>query len=426
MDRPRALRLAWLPVLATALVALGPGLTRAAPSPATAPAGEATAAREEAARRHNEAARAHFAAGRFAAAYEDLQAAYRLVENDALLINLAVAAYKSGRLADAHDWARFLLGRKPAADVQKEATRLRGVVEAALQEKQGGLEVAGLPPGAEWLVDGQPAPSLRASPPILWLVPGPHRLVVRAADYAELELAVTVVQGPPRPLALRLVPVVRPALLTVTGQPEGAEVLVDGRPVGRLPLRRLELPPGEHALTVRHPDCLHQEHTLQLTAAVETFADVRLQPVSGAPFPAFGAPAGAAGDAATTLVEPAKAPANLHPWGFVTAGIGAAAVIGGGVLHHFALGDARAANDVVADPEPDRARYDDLWGRARLRMRAAYGLYGAGGALVLSGILMEALNPAGWLGKRRSAATAGPLRFEFGPAGVALTFDASF
>jgi tetratricopeptide (TPR) repeat protein len=99
--------------------------------------------------------------------------------------------------------------------------------------------------GATARVDaGEPA----AIPAAFEVKPGPHRVVVEAADHLPEKLETVAVAG--SVVALNVDPRDKPGHLTVRG-PEGAHVAVDGRAVGESPLGGpLEVAPGHHLVAV--------------------------------------------------------------------------------------------------------------------------------------------------------------------------------
>jgi hypothetical protein len=118
-------------------------------------------------------------------------------------------------------------------------------------------------------------------------------------------------------------------------------------------------------------------------------------------------------DATPTDATPAGRPSQ-RPWwrdaaGWSLAGTGAAALVTGAVL--LVVADAQ---DRGADGLGSHDAFDDAINRAIVEQRAGFGLLGAGGALVLSGIVRFAVVA------RRSGRDAPPVAVDLGPRGLSL------
>ncbi len=81
------------------------------------------------------------------------------------------------------------------------------------------------------------------------LLSGEHKVTVEAPGYEKLDTSVTVTDADTQTLALTLVPL--PGLVDVSSTPAGAQVLVDGNPVGETPLKGLSLSAGNHQVELR-------------------------------------------------------------------------------------------------------------------------------------------------------------------------------
>ncbi len=107
------------------------------------------------------------------------------------------------------------------------------------------LLVSSSTPGAVVILDGGSPAAVPLSRPVK---PGRHQVVVMASGYFSETQEVSVEQGRLLPLRVPLRP--KPALLDVVGA-DGAEVTVDGRRAGTVPLQRpIELAAGDHFVTV--------------------------------------------------------------------------------------------------------------------------------------------------------------------------------
>lgn len=138
----------------------------------------------------------------------------------------------------------------------------------------GKLLLSSATPGAELTVNGDPVDSLPTS---LELPEDRYRVVANAKGYEPFVEDVAIAAGSSVPLNVELKPL--PAKLDVKG-PRAAEVLVDGRSMGWLPLGAITLPPGEHWVSVRKagyqirtsPVRLERGETFRLTVTLRTTA----------------------------------------------------------------------------------------------------------------------------------------------------------
>ncbi len=74
-------------------------------------------------------------------------------------------------------------------------------------------------------------------------------------------------------------PIVKPPVLSVTSEPTGARVLVDGQPVGTTPLGPLATTAGEHTLRVEAPGYVAVERTVTLQPGEPQRLEVVLPPL---------------------------------------------------------------------------------------------------------------------------------------------------
>ena len=95
------------------------------------------------------------------------------------------------------------------------------------------------------------------------LRPGSYQVSARAEGYHPLTVDVTVDDGDSQRAELVLKPL--PGLLSIESDPPGAQVLIDGDPVGITPLSALPVEAGEHQLMVQLERYLPLEQALEIT-----------------------------------------------------------------------------------------------------------------------------------------------------------------
>ena len=114
-------------------------------------------------------------------------------------------------------------------------------------KRRGRLVVRVAPPAAalQLLAPGQEAPVASGQGNIDAELPsGSYRLLARLPGHEEVDVAVFAKAGATTTVAHSLV--LRPAAITVVTVPPGADVKLDGEPVGRSPLHLEPVKPGDH------------------------------------------------------------------------------------------------------------------------------------------------------------------------------------
>lgn len=126
----------------------------------------------------------------------------------------------------------------------------RGSGASGADAASGLLRVCSSPAGARIIIDGT-ATDFRTPTAIPGVPAGKHRVLLSLAGYRNWEVGVTVTPG----TAARLDATLEPAAtgrVSVASTPEGAEVLLNGRPTGReTPAELAALPVGTHTVQLR-------------------------------------------------------------------------------------------------------------------------------------------------------------------------------
>jgi serine/threonine-protein kinase len=137
------------------------------------------------------------------------------------------------------------------------------------------------PPGARvWVDDADVGPA-----PVLIPVPGGrHRVRVAIEGYAPAELSLDITAGTaPPPLRFVLEPVT--VRLSVTSEPAGATVRVDGKSIGMAPLPAAVVPPGRHDVRVEKKGYASYAQRIDGAAGETVEINARLARLSAAPQP---------------------------------------------------------------------------------------------------------------------------------------------
>ncbi|MFO0650582.1 MAG: PEGA domain-containing protein [Polyangiales bacterium] len=198
-----------------------------------------------------EEARAHFQRGveligaeRWADAILELRRAQELRATPAVLFNLGLALRAVGRNREAMAAFREFSRMSGATTNPELAAR----VDAYVQELTAGLGRVVLlvePPSATVQIDGL---AVRANESVE-VDPGRHVIIAAADGFAGENRTVEVARGSQSTVMLRMVPLVLSSRVTVTADPSGALVRIDGQNVGFGSVEET-VRPGSHTLEV--------------------------------------------------------------------------------------------------------------------------------------------------------------------------------
>ena len=158
--------------------------------------------------------------------------------------------------------------------------------------------------------------------------------------------------------------------LTVTSNPDGAHVFVDGREVGLTPLKA-DVPAGHRFLAVEAAG--YERHSSELDVAADAPPTKQIVLIRKAIEP--GAQAGGG--------------MTRNAWAYVAMGVGGALLAGGGITGWQAKKKADKLDDIEARPRPsDKPQYDELKSDGKTFALVADSLF-VGGALALgTGVIL--------------------------------------
>ncbi len=223
----------------------------------------------EEARKYFDAGRQAYDAGQYLPAISSFEEAFKLSPRASITFALA-QSYRRQYSIDRDDTKLLRAGelyRKYLLDVKQgerrdEAARYLGEIEPLLlkieEARKGGagravapiaqptqLMVSSQIKGARGSIDGGP---LSEVPVVADVKPGPHKVRVEAEGYFTIDLEATAVES--RLIVAEAKLVEKPGELALKAV-AGAEIIVDGKPMGRAPLGKpLSLPAGKHYVAV--------------------------------------------------------------------------------------------------------------------------------------------------------------------------------
>jgi hypothetical protein len=215
-------------------------------------------------------------AGDLMGALAEFRTAYRLTKHPVVLYNVALVHAGLGNAVEAVS-ALETLGPGISALGPERAARARKV-QAEQLARVGTCEVRTPVKGATIQIDGvdvahTPAPPLRVTA-------GSHLLSVWAQGYEPRRLRFSVAGGANEVVDVELAPLTsRLAQLEVTSNVPDVDVLVAGRPLGRLPFTgKLALEPGQHELELRRAGYRTERRRVTLAPGGGGSVAVTMQP----------------------------------------------------------------------------------------------------------------------------------------------------
>lgn len=263
------------------------------------------------------------------------------------------------------------------------------------------------PSGAELVIDGR---TLLTTPVTVWLTFGKHQVELRKPGHVTKRVTLTVASGPLLQRDYKLEMVKKVAYLVVNSNVDGARVFIGKRLMGLTPLPRTAIEPGSYMLRVVSPK--HREWrnpvTLETNQATVVQADLTLSEV----------------------VSSGTSVKKMRLAGWILLGIGAALVVSGGAVHGLGYKKIKDANDQLNPKvkagtavQADFDSYNSKYTSGTNMYKAAYALYGIGGAALVTSVVLLVVKP-------KSAETITSQRFRLvpslGPTSVGLDAQLRF
>lgn len=379
---PRLRALAWATLLASALAT--PTLLLLEPAPA-----HAQSARKKAQRIFQDG-QARFQAGDFREAGVLFLQAFDLDPHPAILYNVARAFEEAGELPRALGYYRRALSLRPPDRIAEEVGAKLREIELYLRAQgvdvtdpnaawapRGTLTVRTDPDGAEVLLNN--LERLGRTPLVDHPIPqGAYTVIVRKPGHQDLRREITVIAGRSylidQPLAAAEDPAANlpTGFLDVSAPRRNLMVFIDGEPRALTPVGSLEVPAGDHRITV---EAVEQGDDFPTWEARLTVEAGKTHPVVASwPAPVI------------IPQEDTRLLSNTG-WGWVAGGVGAASLLAGATFGALAWDSANDYQARRSDPARPTFRDD-----AETFALTADIFYGLGAAFVGAGALLILLD----------------------------------
>lgn len=315
-----------------------------------------------------------FDKGDFEKALQLYNQAHALWANPKITFAIVKCLEALKRYKEALDAATRGLNENPDATIQSRLMGKKATLEQALTKGKLDLRIA--PTGSTVLIDGKSVGNAPLDP--IELSVGNHQIEISHPNHAKIVQGVTIVGGTTLKLSFTLQPLT--GELSVTSQPEGAEVNIDGKDWGKTPLKSVKLTIGSHSIVISYPG--YQSVRKQINISPQQAESISV-----------------------LLSEQTKAGEVVsgpwyHSWpGWTLLGIGVAAGVVGAIFTVRSAQSHQTLRNAINAPESTALSQKDIttqWGQANNDEKLGYALIGvAGGGIVLAAILFATRAGAG-------------------------------
>lgn len=318
-------------------------------------------------------ASAAFSDGRFEEAAEYFKEAFSIEPRGNLLYNIGVCYEKANRPEEAVKFYQRYVSALPNSPkrpaVQRKIDGLKSQLEGQYQE----VNVATSPPGAVVFVDDKAKGALGRAPVSFKLLPGSYVIIAELPGHEPARQRIELTEAVPAMVDLVLIPSDEVGTVTFMVSERNADVMVDGRRVGRSPITEpLRLRAGAHDVLVMKPGFLPYKQKVEVPAGGARRIDVQLADETGG------------------LADGGGGGGSVWPW--VTMGVGVAAV-GAGVFTGLSaqnlydqLDEKRQARELIAPQDIDTGNNLVLYTNLA---------FAVGGAAIIGGLTWWLLEDTG-------------------------------
>jgi len=216
-----------------------------------------------------------FDEGDNAGALAEFKHVYATLPNAVVLYNIGLVYAAMGRPVEAVDALKQVASHESLSPAQRERA------QSTLNDQQariGRLSITTIPAGARISIDGVDVATTPLTAP-LQVTAGSHVVGAVAVGYAQARKEIIVAGNAEATVTLELVPAAtaRDAQLIVRSRIQGAELVIDGKPVGKTPLTAsIAVAPGRHLLELRRPGYVPSKQEIELSEAAT--GEVSLDP----------------------------------------------------------------------------------------------------------------------------------------------------
>jgi hypothetical protein len=173
---------------------------------------------------------------------------------------------------------------QPAASARTRGPKARSKKAAAAPAAPivipGQMVLDSTPQGAQVQVDGRTDPSYVTPFLLPGMAPGPHTITVSKSGYSSDTRSVDIASGNKASLVVHLTQLM--ATLSVTSNPAGANVFIDGRDTGKTTPAQVSVDKGQHVVLVRKMGFLDETASPQFVLGQTVSLSPALRPLGNA------------------------------------------------------------------------------------------------------------------------------------------------
>ncbi|TNF30239.1 MAG: PEGA domain-containing protein [Deltaproteobacteria bacterium] len=313
----------------------------------------------------------------YRSAIAKFEEANRLYPDPTIQHNLARAHEELGELKVAFDW--YALALKQDYDFAKDGRARLTKIESELRKTHALVTVRTTPSDVtvRMQFDDGTSETHVSTPFQTWARAGMLKMVASNPEFKTGNKEYTLTAGEDRAINLVLEPLPRQGFFEVDANVVGAKVFLSEVLVATLPMQSVTYPAGIYELKVTAKGYKTHKEQVVVTKDQLTAVTVALVPD---------------GSGIGEVPVPPTDGGGPPTWiGATLVGVGAGAVILGVVFHAKAFDFNSDANKVpVSDPpiQADEERYDSLFAKAKDNEKYAWISYGAGAALIGTGVVL--------------------------------------
>ena len=215
-----------------------------------------------------------FKNGKYPEALAEMRKANLAIPLPATVFNMARCYQEMGQYAEAVEYFQQYMEE---GDNKKKLKRTEEALAELIPKAFGSVEITCDPAGANVQIAGigaGPCPFVKEQ-----VRAGKWIVIASAQGHTDARQQMTILPGERNKVALTLK---RPGLLSVTTEPAGAKVYLDGKLSGESPLDKVELPEGAHALGVVMDGFREDKRTVEIPGGDSIKLAIKLERRGGA------------------------------------------------------------------------------------------------------------------------------------------------